>query len=159
MELSEYRSEYRGMSAADVRRLIAASPQFRKDTEALYTAVYHRKLNKSCGDCWFDAYVVLMTTDINKLQAMKEKRFDLRAGAVLTDPYGDPAKTITARNVTDELALYHLRTHPECIRFFSVYPQDWEALAVASSEEISSKPGTIQPAPAPESKPKKTKKK
>jgi hypothetical protein len=146
MLLDEYRQRYNGMSAADVRGLISTSSEFRKETEDLYVGIYHQKLNKSCGDCWLDAYILLMKGNPEKLKAMAEKRFDLRAGAVLIDPLGDPKKTITRLNMTDELALYHLRTHPDCARLFSVLPEGWEQEAVESGIEDERKNA---PAPAP----------
>lgn len=135
MTIDEYKSKYQGISPAEVRGLIAADASFRNETERLYTSIYHTKLNKSCSDCWFDAFILIMKTDTKKLKAMQEKRFDLRAGALLLDPYGDPAKMVTHRNLTDELALYHLRTHPDCIRLFSKYPRNWEELATRSGIE------------------------
>lgn len=123
------------MSAAEVRSLISSSKEFRNETERLYTSIYHQKLNKSCGDCWLDAYVLIMKGNPEKIRAMADKKFDLRAGAVLIDPYGDPEKTITHHNVTDELALYHLRTHPDCAKYFSTLPDNWEALARKSAKE------------------------
>lgn len=135
MTIEAYKEQYKGMSAAEVRSLISSSKEFRDETERLYVSIYHQKLNKSCGDCWMDAYILIMKENPEKLKAMASKRFNLRAGAVLTDPYGDSEKTITHHNVTDELALYHLRTHPDCIKMFSEYPDDWEKLARKSAKE------------------------
>lgn len=123
------------MSAAEVRSLISSSKEFRDETERLYVSIYHQKLNKSCGDCWLDAYILIMKGNPVKLRAMADKKFNLRAGAVLIDPYGDPDKTITHHNVTDELALYHLRTHPDCAKYFSDLPKNWEVLARKSAKE------------------------
>lgn len=147
------------MSAADVRGLISSSFEFRKVTEELYTGVYHKPLNKSCGDCWLDAYILLMKGNPEKLKAMAEKLFDLRAGAVLVDPQGDPKKTITRLNMTDKLALYHLRTHPDCIKLFSVFPPDWEEMATASGvkDEIENKPAPQKAAEGAENAQKPTK--
>lgn len=135
MTIEGYKEQYKGMSAAEVRSLISSSKEFRDETERLYVSIYHQKLNKSCGDCWFDAYILIMKGNPEKLRAMADKKFNLRAGAVLIDPYGDPEKTITHHNVTDELALYHLRTHPDCAKYFSTLPPDWEKLARKSAKE------------------------
>lgn len=132
MTLEQYKEQYKGLSPADVRRLIASSVDFRKETEHLYVSIFRRHLNKSCGDCWFDAYILIMRGDPVKLKVMQNKRYDLRAGAVLVDPK-DPTKTITTKNMTDELAIYHLRIHPTCKRLFSVLPENWE-------EEVYGKP-------------------
>ena len=124
------------MSAAEVRGLIARSADFRTETEKLYRSIYHKPLNKSCGDCWIDAYVLIMRGDPNKLKAMQQKRYNLRAGAVLVDPK-DPTKTATMNNITDELAIYHLRIHPTCKRLFSLLPENWEEEVYGSQEDNS----------------------
>lgn len=132
MTLDQYKEQYKGMSAAEVRGLITRSADFRTETEKLYRSIYHKPLNKSCGDCWIDAYVLIMRGDPEKLKAMQKKRYDLRAGAVLVDTK-DPTKTATTHNITDELAIYHLRIHPTCKRLFNLLPENWE-------EEVYGKP-------------------
>lgn len=78
---------------------------------------------------------------------MQNTEFELRYGAVLIDPQGDAKKTATAANLTDELALYHLRTHPNCIKSFIRFPKNWEQLALDSMQaEIKAEQ---QPAPEP----------
>ena len=150
MTFEEYKEKYRGMSSVAVRELIRSDASFRKTTEQHYTQIYHKKLNKSCGDCWFDAYVVLMNTNPEKAKAMKEKLFDLRAGAVLTDVVKrDPAKTCTHHNLTDELALYHLSTNPDYIKFFSVYPDNWADLVLEYIQPKKTAQKAEKPAVAP----------
>lgn len=136
MTLDQYKEQYKGMSAAEVRGLITRSADFRSETEKLYKSIYHKPLNKSCGDCWIDAYVLIMRGDPNKLKAMQQKRYNLRAGAVLVDPK-DPTKTATMNNITDELAIYHLRIHPTCKRLFSLLPENWEEEVYGSQEDNS----------------------
>lgn len=136
MTLEQYKEQYKGMSAAEVRGLIARSAEFRTETEKLYRSIYRRPLNKSCGDCWIDAYILIMKGNPEKLKAMQEKRYDLRAGAVLVDPK-DPTKTATTHNITDELAIHHLRIHPTCKRLFSVLPENWEEEVNGKQEDNS----------------------
>lgn len=136
MTLEQYKEQYKGMSAAEVRGLIARSADFRTETEKLYRSIYRRPLNKSCGDCWIDAYILIMKGNPEKLKAMQEKRYDLRAGAVLVDPK-DPTKTATTHNITDELAIHHLRIHPTCKRLFSVLPDNWEEEVYGKQEDDS----------------------
>lgn len=137
MNLEEYKAEYGGMKAAEVRSLIASSPAFRAETERIYYSIYRKRLNKSCGDCWMDAYILIMRGDPEKQKKMMNKRYDLRAGVVLVDPHGDRAKMITTHNITDELAVYHLRTHPSCVRLFSVLPENWEEDVYGKQEDNS----------------------
>jgi len=135
------------MSSTQVRELIRDDADFRRETERLYVGIFRQSLNKSCSNCWFDAFILLMRTDLNKLNAMKEKRFDLRAGAVLYDVVNhDPTKTVTHHNITDELALYHLRTNPDYIKFFNLYPDNWQELALASSNNAAAptKPAEVE---------------
>lgn len=130
--LIDWKARYNKLSASAVRELGRTDPAFRADTERLFTAIARKTLNKNCGDCWVDAYAVLMTTDPDKAEEMTmERLFDLRAGAVLRDPMGDMTKLCTRLNLTDELALYHLAKHPDCITLFSKYPEDWHDRAVA----------------------------
>lgn len=130
MTLTEYRSAYGGLADKEVRRLIREDAGFRTATESLYEAVYHTRLNKGCTECWHDAYVLLMRSDILKLTEMQERQFELKAGALLIDVVAyDNAKTATRVNLTDELALYHLSTNPSCIGKFSKYPDNWRELA------------------------------
>lgn len=136
MTLDEYTAEYGGMKAAEVRSLIASSPAFRAETERIYYSIYRKRLNKSCGDCWLDAYILIMRGDREKQKNMINKRYDLRAGAVLVDPK-DPTKTATTHNITDELAIYHLRIHPTCKRLFSVLPENWEEEVYGKHEDDS----------------------
>jgi len=152
LTIDEYRAKYQGISSAKVRELISSDTDFRNETERLYESIYHTKLNKSCGNCWFDAFILIMRTKPEKLKAMQEKQFDLRAGVVLVDPHGDPAKTVTQRNLTDELALYHLRVNPDAIKWFCIYPKNWEQLAVQSGIEAEKKAAQAS-APAPEPEP------
>ena len=126
------------MSHGDVRELIRSNDDFKATLESLYKAVYKTSLNTQCPDCWADAYIILMSQDINKLNAMAERKFELRAGALLIDVVnGDPSKTCSRANITDELALYHLRTNPDYITLFYQYPDNWQELAIKSDPTVA----------------------
>lgn len=129
MTIEKYRSQYAGISSAQVRGLIADTANaFRADTEALYEKYFKAKLNKNCPDCWFDAFLALMRGDLAQMKKRAERSFELRAGALLVAPNGDATKLCNMNTLTDELALYHLSTHPACIELFDRYPRDWETL-------------------------------
>lgn len=139
--LEHFRLEYAGASSAAIRALIREDRGFRGQLEALYERYFHRKLNKGCTNCWLDAYVLLMRFDIGKLKSMAARKFELKAGALLIDvKSGRNDLMATHHNLTDELALYHLRTNPKCIKHFSKYPANWESLAKGTAEEV------VQPA-------------
>lgn len=130
MNLADYKSKYAGLSSADVTRLVASDSEFRAATEALYVAYFRSPLNKSCGDCWKDAYVLLMRRTRN-IEMEMERLFELKAGALLRDVrnLNDSSKLCTRLNMTDELALYHLGTNPNYIGLFAKYPDNWQKLA------------------------------
>lgn len=129
MTIEEYRSQYAGVSSAQVRGLIADTANaFRADTEALYEKYFKAKLNKNCPDCWYDAFLALMRGDLAQMKKRAERSFELRAGALLVAPNGDATKLCNMNTLTDELALYHLSTHPACIELFDRYPRNWETL-------------------------------
>lgn len=129
MTIEEYRSQYAGVSSAQVRGLIADTANaFRADTEALYEKYFKAKLNKNCPDCWYDAFLALMRGDLAQMKKRAERSFELRAGALLVAPNGDATKLCNKNTLTDELALYHLSTHPACIELFDRYPRNWETL-------------------------------
>lgn len=134
--LEQFRAAYGGLSSAEVRKLIKEDAAFKSELARLYRTTFRKHLNTDCGNCWLDAFVLLMRTSKQKLQAMKERRFELKAGALLVDVVsGDNAKMATHHNLTDELALYHLRTNPKCIKLFAKYPAEWEELIKESTEE------------------------
>ena len=97
-------------------------------------------LNKKiagCINCYTDAYFELLTLD-KKMAIEKQKCvFRLRAGALIKDVNGDRSKMMSNHNITNELALYHLRTNPHCRRFFDK-PDDLDA-AILSFEKADEK--------------------
>lgn len=81
---------------------------------AAYKSLFGENLKIGCGTCYIEA--------IYKIKSKMTKApcsFRLKPGALLRS-FGDESKTCTNANLTDELAEYHLRTNPGCIRLFSV---------------------------------------
>lgn len=130
MSLEDYKSRYGGRSESEVNSLVHSDSEFRDATEALYQAYFRMQLNKKCGDCWKDAYILLQTRKVSK-DMEHERLFDLKAGALLRDVrnMNDSSRLVTRLNLTDDLALYHLGTNPDYIKFFSKYPENWRELA------------------------------
>lgn len=129
MTPQEYKERYAGLTSPQVRELIKTDAAFRKETEELYVSTFKARLNKSCSDCWMDAYILLMKTDIQLLMEKAKTQFELRAGALLIDVVShDNGKMATRHNLTDELALYHLSTCPDYRRFFTKVPDNLEEL-------------------------------
>lgn len=132
--LEQFRSEFSSHSSAQVRELIRTDGQFRQRLETLYESVFHKKLNKGCASCWLDAFVLLRSKSIEKLTTMAKRQFELKAGVLLRDVVNhDDALLATHHNLTDELAIYHLRTNPNCKSKFSKLPSDWERRVAAAT--------------------------
>lgn len=130
--LEQFRAEFSSHSSAQIRELIRTDAQFRQRLEVLYEEVFHTKLNKGCTNCWLDAFILLRSQSIKKLTTMSQRNFELKAGVVLRDVVNhDNAKLATHHNLTDELAIYHLRTNPSCKSKFAKLPEDWEQRVVA----------------------------
>ena len=78
-----------------------------------------------CNNCVCDAYIELV--NIKNITEMKTIEYRLRAGALLRDVVNsDASLTMSNFNLTEEGALYHLRTNPECIKLFDKLPEDIE---------------------------------
>ena len=119
-----------------MRRLVKSDAAFRQEVEALYVSTFHRPLNKRCSDCWLDAFMLLRRTPTDELMAIRNRQFELRYGALLIDVVDhDNSKMASVHNLTDELALYHLRTNPQCISKFTKYPANWKKLAARSGRK------------------------
>lgn len=137
-KLIEFRSKYSGLSTAEVRNLLKEDPNFKAEIEELYEEVFHLKLQKTCSNCWEDAFIMLMTKKVEQMVELSERKFELKAGAVLYDlPSGDNSKMVSRHNLTDELAVYHLRKDPSRIKFFSAYPENWQEIIKETSETTS----------------------
>ncbi|MEG2772239.1 MAG: hypothetical protein RR960_07845 [Alistipes sp.] len=132
--------ESRALSVAEVRSLIATDNAFRNLIEELYVDVFHHGLERRCSGCFFDAYIVLMNTKITNLMEIKERKFELQAGKLLIDVvHYDNALMATNVNLTDELALYHLRTNPSVRKFFSKLPDNVDELIAISAVKKAAK--------------------
>ncbi len=130
MTIEEYKAAYSALTPKAAKAKALSDAAFRVETESLYSVFYpQHPLNRSCGECWADAFALLILTDIDKLMATKESKFALLNGAILRDyKGGDSKKLATAANLTDDLAIYHLAANPKNIEKFSKYPDNWRQL-------------------------------
>lgn len=152
-DLEAFRSANTGRSGLEVRRLINTDKAFRAEIERLYVGVYHIPLNSACTECWVDAFVLLMRDDVDAMFERSKRLFELKAGALLRDVI-DWRKELntTHHNLTDDLALYHLATHPAYITQFSKAPDNWRELAAAAYNADGTPVKRAEmPADAPES--------
>lgn len=80
-----------------------------------------------CTNCYSDALFELLTLNIERAMQKEECKFKLRGGKLLLDAVnGDVSKAMTQANISDELALYHLKTNPYCEEYFEELPTDWK---------------------------------
>jgi hypothetical protein len=87
----------------------------RKDKiAAAYKKLTGENLRISCGTCFIEAIF-----KIKKIMERVPCKYRLKPGALLRT-FGDESKTCTNANLTNELADFHLRNNPGCIRLFSV---------------------------------------
>ncbi len=96
----------------------------RSELETLCRYFLNRSIS-GCQNCYMDAYIELSNLNIQKVMEKQKCDFKLRAGALLRDVAGrDPKKNCTNANLTNELALYHLKTNPGCRKYFEKVPGD-----------------------------------
>ena len=82
---------------------------------------------RGCNNCYSDALFELLTLNIERAMQKEECKFKLRGGKLLLDAVnGDVSKAMTQANISDELALYHLKTNPYCEEYFEELPADWK---------------------------------
>lgn len=117
------RTRYQTGSALDYA--LRHDSELRTEVEWLTWHFLNRSVS-GCINCYTDAFFELLTID--KTTAMEKEKcvFHLRAGALLKDINGDRSKMVTNANLTNELAIYHLQTNPNCRRFFD-RPEDLDA--------------------------------
>lgn len=115
----------------------------RSNIEALSRVYLHRTVS-GCNSCYADAYMELIHLNIDKVMAQENSKFKLKAGALLRDVVNhDISLTTTQHNLTDKLALYHLKTNPEYAPLFEKLPRNWQKLAdmfvIGENEEETKK--------------------
>lgn len=95
---------------------------------------------RGCSNCYSDALFELLTLNIERAMQKEECRFKLRGGKLLLDAVnGDVSKAMTQANISDELALYHLKTNPYCEEYFEELPTDWKEQVEAFDPDTMSK--------------------
>ena len=101
--------------------------------DSLYYNLFGREItNKSCGDCYRDAYMEICIK-LKKTKAMPKKSdFVLKAGAIIT--FFGEAKCYSNANLTDEAALRFLALNPNNEKLFESLPSDWQTRLPKSDE-------------------------
>lgn len=101
-----------------------SNKDLRSEIETLSRYFLNRSVS-GCQNCYMDAYIELSNLNIQKVMEKQKCDFKLRAGALLRDVAGrDSKKNCTNANITNELALHHLKTNPGCRKYFEKVPAD-----------------------------------
>jgi len=113
----------------------------RNEIETLSKVFFHKSVS-GCSNCYFDAYMQLISLKINIAMEKLKCVFLLLAGALLHDVINfDNDLLMSNANITDDLSLYHLKTNPKCRQYFQTIPENVDELIEAyklPGEEILS---------------------
>lgn len=102
--------------------------------ETLYMSVTGKRIS-GCSNCKADAFIELMSMEPTQIKSIMSRKFKLRNGVLLYD-FNNSSYNATNKNLTDELALHHLRQDPNKIKFFEVYPENWKEMIGKQVESI-----------------------
>lgn len=108
--------------------------------EKLYKLVTGKQLT-GCSNCRADAFIEIMSIKPSKLKAIMTRKFKLRNGVLLYD-INNSSNNATNKNLTDELALHHLKSDPKKIKYFEVYPENWQEMVETYNQEQTGKVDT-----------------
>lgn len=100
----------------------------RNEIEFLSKSIFHKSVS-GCSNCYFDAYIQLRTLNIDTVMEKIKCLFLLLAGALLHDVVNQNNDLLCSNaNITDDLALYHLKTNPACRKYFQQLPENVDEL-------------------------------
>ena len=103
----------------------------RNEIETLSKVFFHKTVS-GCSNCYFDAYMQLISLKINYAMEKLKCVFLLLAGALLHDVINfDNDLLMSNANITDDLSLYHLKTNPNCRQYFQTLPENVDELIEA----------------------------
>jgi hypothetical protein len=86
---------------------------------SVYRELFGRDMPGSCSTCYIEALLEIVKS-FKKIE-MATPNYELKRG-VLLESFGHPEKTCTNTTLTDELAEWHLREHPEKAVYFARMP-------------------------------------
>ena len=140
-------------NSAELFSFINENVNFKNEIVSLSKHFLHRTVGVGgCSNCVYDAYFELIT-----LKNYTMSKYKLRSGALLRDINGDSSKMLSNANMTDELAEYHLRTNPKCIKFFEIMPPITEVVAVEDPINVETTE-EVEPQPQAQAQPQQRKK-
>ncbi len=93
--------------------------------DSLYYLIFGKEIvNKTCGNCYRDAYIEIYTKLKREKKMPKKSSYQLKAGAVIT--FFGSSQAYTNANLTDEVAVKYLSLCEDNSKMFSYLPNDWE---------------------------------
>lgn len=93
--------------------------------DSLYYLIFGKEIvNKTCGNCYRDAYIEICTKLKREKKMPKKSSYQLKAGAVIT--FFGSSQAYTNANLTDEVAVKYLSLCEDNSKMFSYLPNDWE---------------------------------
>ena len=106
---------------------------FKQEIATLYNDVFQKQVS-GCINCYADAFFELINLLKNEKAEIEngqevaiENQFVLKRGVLLYDKLNlDASKMLCFTNLTTKLALYHLATNPDCVKYFAKLPDDWQ---------------------------------
>ncbi len=142
MTAEQYKEMWAGMDKparnsyiSALRERKPASAQYAETIKTLYYREYGRKIG-GCVNCLLSAHFDIINGNIKGLKfkdmetnetKTAEAKYALRPGTVLYDRGNkDFSKILTAKNITDDLAKYHLALNPNALTRFVKYPENWK---------------------------------
>ncbi len=116
-------------TGSELSAFILSNDEVTKEIQSLYTYFFGRIIS-GCKNCIFDAFIQLFYLDMETAKEKNECLFEMKRGALCLD--NDKTKNMTQANITNELALYHLRKNPNEKRKFTKLPENIEELLKGS---------------------------
>lgn len=125
----------------------AATPSDAERLDNVYKAVFGRRITRTCGNCLYDAYILIKIKAKKDLKNMEERikcGFALKAGAILRVDDGKGGRTLYGNdNLTDAVARKWLTEHPNTRHYFAAVPEGFD-------EELAAGIKATEPATASE---------
>lgn len=127
------------------------SPSDAERLERVYRAVFGERINRTCGNCLYDAYILLKINAKKDMENLKERAvcgFQLKAGAILRIPDGKGGRTLYGNaNLTDAVATKWLKENPNTRHLFAKVPDGFDgelqAHLAGAAENSAEKTGEV----------------
>lgn len=131
-----------GVPASYSLGVIKADSQLKTAIERVHKTMFGREICGSCKDRHLDGLVAILLKPKNEIKEIMGKKlntkFALLRGVLVRDAVNADARlTMTANNISDELALYHLATnYDNVIGLFARTPDNVDELVKNKREEL-----------------------